>query len=102
MLQMEKFMFRPIGYLESALKDHANGQIKNSRAKITLVGEINASCLEGLEDYGFMWLIYINDKGLPKDKKVAVEVNLDGKFCERDIDKCYNPIGLSLAKIIRV
>jgi tRNA (Thr-GGU) A37 N-methylase len=102
MAQMEKFVFRPIGYLESALKDHTDGQIKNSRAKITLLQEINASCLEGLEDYGFMWLIYVNDRGLPKNQKVAVQCNLDGRFAERDIQRCYNPIGLSLAKIIKV
>lgn len=77
-------------------------RVKNSRANISLVGEINASCLEGLEDYGFMWLIFINDNGLPKNQKVALGVNLDGKLSERNISKCYNPIGLSLAKILRV
>lgn len=82
---MEKFVFRPIGYLESSLKDHENGSIKNSRARITLVNEINASCFEGLQDYGFLWLIYVNDNGLPKNQKVAMGVNLDGRFSERDI-----------------
>ena len=49
-----------------------------------------------------MWLIYVDDRGLPKNQKVAVGVNLDGRFSQRDIEKSYNPIGLSLAKIVRV
>jgi tRNA-Thr(GGU) m(6)t(6)A37 methyltransferase TsaA len=57
-------VIRPIGFLESVYREkfgtpRQSGFVKNARARLTLVNEISSSCLEGLEDYGYVWLIFI-------------------------------------------
>jgi tRNA (Thr-GGU) A37 N-methylase len=75
---------------------------------LTLVNEINSSCLEGLEDYGYIWLIFIFHIGLndynPMKTKIAppkLEGKKKGVFATRSPHR-YNPIGLSLAKLDKI
>ena len=75
---------------------------------MTLVNEINNSCFEGLEDYGYIWLIFIFHIGLGdyNNKKTKVsppklEGEKKGVFATRSPHR-YNPIGLSLAKLDKI
>ena len=107
------FIIRPIGYLDSVYREkfgtpRQSGFVKNARAKLTLVNEINSSCLEGLEDYGYIWLIFIFHIGLNdynnKKTKIAppkLEGEKKGVFATRSPHR-YNPIGLSMAKLDKI
>ena len=82
--------------------------MKNARARLTLVNEINSSCLEGLSEYGYIWVIFIFHVGLNdynnKKTKVAppkLEGAKKGVFATRSPHR-YNPIGLSVAKLDKV
>ena len=106
-------MIKPIGYLESVYREkfgtpRQSGFVKNARARLTMVNDINASCLEGLEDYGYIWLVFIFHIGLNdynnKKSKIAppkLEGKKKGVFATRSPHR-YNPIGLSLAKLDKV
>jgi tRNA (adenine37-N6)-methyltransferase len=106
-------VIRPIGFLESVYREkfgtpRQSGFVKNARARLSLVNEINSSCLEGLEDYGYVWLIFIFHMGLNdynnKKSKIAppkLEGKKKGVFATRSPHR-YNPIGLSLAKLDKV
>lgn len=79
--------------------------MKNARARLTLVNEINSSCLEGLSDYGYIWVIFIFHVGLNeynnRKTKIAppkLEGVKKGVFATRSPHR-YNPIGLSIAKL---
>lgn len=72
------------------------------------MNEINASCLDGLEDYGYIWLVFIFHIGLNdynnKKTKIAppkLEGKKKGVFATRSPHR-YNPIGLSLAKLDKI
>jgi tRNA (adenine37-N6)-methyltransferase len=75
---------------------------------LTLVKDLNESSLEGLEDYGYVWLVFIFHIGMndynSKKSKIAPP-KLGGKkigvFATRSPHR-YNPIGLSLAKLDKV
>ena len=107
------FIIRPIGYLESVYREkfgtpRQSGFVKNARARLTLVNDINSSCLEGLEDYGYIWLIFIFHVGLNdynnKKTKIAppkLQGEKKGVFATRSPHR-YNPIGLSLAKLDKI
>lgn len=82
--------------------------MKNARARLTLVNEINSSCLEGLSDYGYIWVIFIFHIGLNeynnRKTKIAppkLEGVKKGVFATRSPHR-YNPIGLSVAKLDKV
>ena len=82
--------------------------MKNARAKLTLVNEINSSCLDGLEDYGYIWLVFIFHIGMddynPQKTKISppkLEGKKKGVFATRSPHR-YNPIGLSLAKLDKI
>lgn len=84
------------------------GFVKNARARLTLVNEINSSCLEGLNEYGYIWVIFIFHVGLNEynNKKTKVAPpKLDGVkkgvFATRSPHR-YNPIGLSIAKLDKI
>ena len=69
------------------------------------MNDINSSCLDGLEDYGYIWLVFIFHIGLNdynnKKSKIAppkLEGKKKGVFATRSPHR-YNPIGLSLAKL---
>ena len=69
------------------------------------MNEINSSCLEGLEDYGYIWVIFVFHVGLhdynPRKTKIAppkLEGVKKGVFATRSPHR-YNPIGLSIAKL---
>jgi tRNA-Thr(GGU) m(6)t(6)A37 methyltransferase TsaA len=75
---------------------------------LTLVNEINSSCLEGLSDYGYIWLIFVFHVGLhdynPRKTKITppkLEGVKKGVFATRSPHR-YNPIGLSIAKLEKV
>lgn len=75
---------------------------------MTLVNEINSSCLDGLSDYTYIWLIFIFHVGLndynPMKTKITppkLEGKKKGVFATRSPHR-YNPIGLSLAKLDKV
>lgn len=75
---------------------------------MTLVNEINSSCLDGLIDYGYIWLIFIFHVGLnennPMKSKIAppkLGGEKKGVFATRSPHR-YNPIGLSLAKLDKI
>mgnify|MGYP002633172816 CR=1 FL=1 len=106
-------MIRPIGYLESVYREkfgtpRQSGFVKNARARLTLVNEINSSCLDGLEEYGYIWLIFIfhigmSDYNMTKTKIAPpkLEGEKRGVFATRSPHR-YNPIGLSLAKLDKI
>ena len=107
------FAIKPIGYLESCFREkfgtpRQSGFVKNARARMTLVNEINSSCLEGLSDFGYIWVIFVFHVGLNdynnRKTKVAppkLEGEKKGVFATRSPHR-YNPIGLSIAKLDRV
>jgi tRNA-Thr(GGU) m(6)t(6)A37 methyltransferase TsaA len=75
---------------------------------LTLVNEINESCLDGLEDYGYIWLVFIFHIGVndfnPLKTKIAppkLGGEKKGVFATRSPHR-YNPIGLSLAKLEKI
>jgi tRNA (Thr-GGU) A37 N-methylase len=82
--------------------------VQNARARLTLLNDLNESCLDGLEDYGYVWLVFIFHIGMNdynnKKSKIAPP-KLGGKkigvFATRSPHR-YNPIGLSLAKLDKV
>ena len=106
-------MIRPIGFLESVYREkfgtpRQSGFVKNAKARLTLVNEINSSCLEGLEDYGYVWLIFIFHIGLHDYNTLKTKIappKLEGEkigvFATRSPHR-YNPIGLSLAKLEKI
>ena len=106
-------MIRPIGYLESVYREkfgtpRQSGFVKNARARLTLVNEINSSCLDGLEEYGYIWLIFIfhigmSDYNMTKTKIAPPKLEGEkiGVFATRSPHR-YNPIGLSLAKLDKI
>jgi len=72
------------------------------------VNEINSSCLEGLSEYGYIWVIFIFHVGLHdynnKKTKIAppkLEGTKKGVFATRSPHR-YNPIGLSRAKLEKI
>ena len=107
------FVIRPIGYLESCFREkfgtpRQSGFVKNARARLTFVNEINSSCLEGLSEYGYIWIIFIFHVGLhnynnrkTKIKPPKLEGVKKGVFATRSPHR-YNPIGLSIAKLDKV
>ena len=63
------FAIKPIGYLESCFREkfgtpRQSGFVMGAKARFTLVNEINSSCLEGLEDFGYIWVIFVFHIGL--------------------------------------
>eukprot|EP00347_Sterkiella_histriomuscorum_P005014 403358232 len=107
------FVIRPIGYLESCFREkfgtpRQSGFVKNARARLTLVNEINSSCLEGLDEFGYIWVIFIFHVGLHdyNNKKTKIvppklEGAKKGVFATRSPHR-YNPIGLSIAKLEKI
>lgn len=82
--------------------------MKNAKARLTLVNEINSSCLEGLSDFGYIWVIFVFHVGLNdynnRKTKIAppkLEGTKKGVFATRSPHR-YNPIGLSVAKLDKV
>ena len=72
------------------------------------MNEINSSCLEGLSEFGYIWIIFIFHVGLNdynnKKTKIAppkLEGAKKGVFATRSPHR-YNPIGLSIAKLDKV
>lgn len=82
--------------------------MKNARARLTLVNEINESCLEGLDEFGYIWVIFVFHVGLhdynPRKTKITppkAEGAKKGVFATRSPHR-YNPLGLSIAKLDKV
>ena len=108
--QEASYNIKPIGYLESCFREkfgtpRQSGFVKNARARLTLVNEINSSCFEGLDGFSYIWIIFIFHVGLKdynnKKSKVAppkLEGAKKGVFATRSPHR-YNPIGLSIAKL---
>ena len=107
------YNIKPIGFLESCFREkfgtpRQSGFIKNARARLTLANEINSSCLEGLDGFSYIWIIFIFHVGLKdynnKKSKIAppkLEGEKKGVFATRSPHR-YNPIGLSIAKLDRL
>ena len=75
---------------------------------MTLVNEINSSCLQGLDEYSYVWVIFVfhiglNDYNNQKTKIKPPKAGGDkkGVFATRSPHR-YNPIGLSIAKLDKV
>ena len=75
---------------------------------MTLVNEINSACFEGLDGFGYIWIIFIFHVGLNdyNNKKTKIKPpklggEKKGVFATRSPHR-YNPIGLSIAKLDRV
>jgi tRNA (adenine37-N6)-methyltransferase len=104
---------RPIGFLESCFREkfgtpRQSGFVKNARARLTLVNEINSSCLDGLDEFGYIWVIFVFHVGLndynPRKTKITppkLEGAKKGVFATRSPHR-YNPIGLSIAKLEKI
>jgi tRNA (Thr-GGU) A37 N-methylase len=62
-------------YREKFGTPRQSGFVKNARARLTLGNEISGSCLEGLEDFKYIWIIFIFHIGLndynPMKSKIA-------------------------------
>ena len=107
------FAIKPIGYLESCFREkfgtpRQSGFVKTARARLTLVNQINSSCLEGLEDFRYIWVIFVFHVGLnehnnrkTKIKPPKLEGEKKGVFATRSPHR-YNPIGLSIARLDKV
>jgi tRNA-Thr(GGU) m(6)t(6)A37 methyltransferase TsaA len=109
----QSFCIKPIAYLESCFREkfgtpRQSGFVKNAKARLTLVNEINSSCLEGLQDFGYVWLIFVFHVGLNDHNNQKTKIKppkLDGEkkgvFATRSPHR-YNPIGLSIAKLDKI
>lgn len=107
------YMIKPIGHLQSVYREkfgtpRQSGFVTNARARLTLIDEIKGESLDGLEDYNYIWLIFIFHMGLndynPQKAKIAppkLEGKKIGVFATRSPHR-FNPIGLSLAKLEKV
>ncbi len=85
-----------------------SGFVKNARARLTLLNEINYSCLYGLDEFGYIWVIFVFHVGLndynPRKTKITppkLEGAKKGVFATRSPHR-YNPIGLSIAKLEKI
>lgn len=108
--RQQTYNIKPIGFLESCFREkfgtpRQSGFVKNARARLTLVNEINSSCLEGIDGFSYIWIIFIFHIGLKdyNNKKSKIKPpKLDGAkkgvFATRSPHR-YNPIGLSIAKL---
>ena len=84
--------------------------MKNARARLTITNELESSCLDGLDGFGYVWVIFVFHKDLEgggynnKKSKIAppkLEGDKMGVFATRSPHR-FNPIGLSIAKIDKV
>jgi len=109
------YTFKPIGCLESVFREkfgtpRQSGFVKNARARLTITNEIDSSCLDGLEGFGYIWVVFVFHKDLEgagynnKKSKIAppkLEGEKMGVFATRSPHR-FNPIGLSIAKVDKV
>lgn len=72
------------------------------------MNEINSSCLDGLDEFGYIWVIFVFHVGLndynPRKTKITppkLEGAKKGVFATRSPHR-YNPIGLSIAKLEKI
>ena len=66
-------MIKPVGHLESCFREkfgtpRQSGFIKSAKARLTIIpqlGDVSVypltiqDCLEGIDDYSYIWLIFI-------------------------------------------
>jgi tRNA (Thr-GGU) A37 N-methylase len=71
---------KPIGHLESCFREkfgtpRQSGFVKNARARLTLVNDINASSLDGLEEFRYIWMVFVFHIGIGEhnNKKTRIK-----------------------------
>ena len=106
-------MMKPIGHLVSCFREkfgtpRQSGLAPDARATLTLKAEINKECLEGLDEFSHVYLIFVFHEGLQDYNNLKAKIcppKLEGKkmgvFATRTPHR-FNPIGLSIAKLERV
>jgi tRNA-Thr(GGU) m(6)t(6)A37 methyltransferase TsaA len=104
---------KPIGSLESCFREkfgtpRQSGLAKHARAVLTLTSDINPECLEGLEGFSHIYVIFVFHEGAEEYNKQKAKIappKLEGQkmgvFATRTPHR-FNPIGLSIAKLDRV
>ena len=75
----------------------SSGKVSLGRARLTLRKDLSDSCLDGLQEFGHIWLIYI----FHKIEAPAGSIDYKGMFASRCCNR-FNPIGMSLAKIDKI
>ena len=106
-------MFKPIGFLDSCFREkfgtpRQSGLVAEARATLTLTADINAECLQGLDGFSHIYLIFVFHEGLAEYNNTKAKVappKLEGQkmgvFATRTPHR-FNPIGLSIAKLEKV
>ena len=101
---------KPIGHLTSCFREkfgtpRQSGLAPDARAYLALTKDINQECLEGLDEFSHVYIIFVFHEGLSDYNNVKAKVcppKLEGQkmgiFATRTPHR-FNPIGLSIAKI---
>ena len=63
------FVIRPVGYLESCFREkfgtpRQSGFVKNAKARLTISSQLGDDCLDGLEEFSYIWLIFVFHQGM--------------------------------------
>lgn len=103
------FMMNPIGVFESCfVEKHGTPRqpmlAPHTKGRLVLHSKFDSSCVDGLEDYSHVWIVFLFDKNegsfrtRSKVKPPKFGGQKLGVFATRTPHR-YNPIGLSLAKL---
>jgi tRNA (Thr-GGU) A37 N-methylase len=66
---VNSFTLNPIGILESTFREkfgtpRQSGFVKGVKSRLTLTHEINSESLDGLTEFGHVWIVFIFHKDL--------------------------------------
>jgi len=104
---------KPIGLLDSCFREkfgtpRQSGFVQNAKARLTLINEINESSLDGLDQFKYIWVLFIFHIGLDKYNHQKTHIKppkLEGKkmgvFATRSPHR-FNSIGMSIAKLDKI
>jgi tRNA-Thr(GGU) m(6)t(6)A37 methyltransferase TsaA len=104
------FNFTSIGHVESCFPEkfsvpRQGNLLKLTKAKIILQNNIDISCLDGLDNFEYLWIVYVFhlNKNFTKTKisPPKYEGNKLGIFATRTPHR-FNPIGLTLVKLEKI
>ena len=95
------FDLKPVGTLESVFREKFGTPkqsqfVKAARAKLRLKKEISSQALEGLQEFNYVWILFIFHLDLENR-----EEETKGMFASRDSNR-VNPIGMTLAHLDKI
>jgi len=105
-----QFMFNSIGHIESCFPEkfsvpRQGNLLELTRAKIVINKNVDMSSFDGIENFDFIWIIYVFHLNVHFGKAKISPPKYEGKklgvFATRSPHR-FNPIGLTLAKIEKI